>query len=116
MKKRTKVELTADTQGFYEELQKETPRAAVILAAAFLDAQLHKLIESFLVDDPKVVRELLGDEKQGDKPQSFVLANHKREKPKRSDKRKRFLIIMSGRGKGSKKPKHEDMATLNTCS
>lgn len=53
-----------DWKGFYDEFQNETPRAAVIIAAAFMDGWLRKLIASFMVDDSKVVNELLGTEKK----------------------------------------------------
>ena len=45
---------------FFEELQNESPRAAVIIAGAFLDSQLKDLLSKFFVDDPKVVDKLLG--------------------------------------------------------
>lgn len=53
----------SDYKGFFEELQKESPRAAVILAGAFLDAQLRNLLSKFLVDDPKIVDKLIGSER-----------------------------------------------------
>jgi DNA-binding MltR family transcriptional regulator len=57
---KAKVDPLSDWKGFYEELQNESPRAAVIIAAAFLDAQLRNLLSTFLIDDPQVVDELLG--------------------------------------------------------
>ncbi|MFC1508628.1 MltR family transcriptional regulator [Candidatus Omnitrophota bacterium] len=48
---------------FFEEFQKETPRAAVILSSAFLDSLLRDLICSFMIDNSKKVDELLGSEK-----------------------------------------------------
>jgi len=59
-----------DWNKFYEELQNESPRAAVIIAGAFLDSQLRDLLSSFLVDDPKVVDEFLGSDKNPDRPLS----------------------------------------------
>ena len=56
-------------EGFYEELQDETPRAAIILAGAFLDGLLSKLISTFLIADQKAVSELLGTD-GGDAPLS----------------------------------------------
>lgn len=49
-----------DYKGFFEELQSETPRAAVILACAFLDAQLRELLSKFLIKDKKEVKKLIG--------------------------------------------------------
>jgi DNA-binding MltR family transcriptional regulator len=63
-----------DWKGFYEELQSESPRAAVIIASAFLDAQLRELIARSLVDDEKEVDELLGTENKPDRPLSSFSA------------------------------------------
>lgn len=57
-------------KGFLEELQNETPRSAVILAGAFLDAQLRDLLSKFLIDEKKDVDELLGSEEKPDRPLS----------------------------------------------
>jgi DNA-binding MltR family transcriptional regulator len=59
-----------DWKGFYEELQNESARAAVIIASAFLDAQLRDLISKSFVDDHKIVDELLGAEDNSDGPLS----------------------------------------------
>jgi len=59
-----------DWNGFYEELQSESPRAAVIVAAAFLDAQLRELLAAFCIEDSKEVSELLGGEDKPDRPLS----------------------------------------------
>jgi DNA-binding MltR family transcriptional regulator len=59
-----------DWKGFYEELQKETPRGAVIIAGAFLDAQLRDLLSKFLIDEPKIVDELIGSDNKPDRPLS----------------------------------------------
>ena len=59
-----------DWKKFFDELQNESPRAAVIIAGAFLDSQLRDLLSNFLVDDPKVVDEFLGSEKNPDRPLS----------------------------------------------
>lgn len=48
-----------------EEIDKETDRAAAILAASYLDELLKELITSIMIDDHKVVEELIG---QGDTP------------------------------------------------
>ena len=53
---------------FFKEFQDETPRAAVIISGAFLDTLLRDLLASFMVDDPKAVDELLGSEKDAEKP------------------------------------------------
>jgi len=66
----TKGDPLTDWQGFFNELQKETPRGAVIIAGAFLDAQLRVLLSKFLVDDPKIVDELIGSDKHSDCPLS----------------------------------------------
>ena len=66
----TKIDPLTDWNGFYEELQNESPRGAVIIASAFLDAQLRNLISKFLIDDSKIVDELLGSEDKPDRPLS----------------------------------------------
>jgi hypothetical protein len=43
-----------DAEGFYKELLKESDRAAVILAAARLEAQLHGLLNAFCVEDEQI--------------------------------------------------------------
>lgn len=55
-KKTTSIE---DWNGFFEEIQKESPRAAIIISAAFMDEWLRELIVNFMVDS-KVVESLLG--------------------------------------------------------
>lgn len=57
----TETDPLTDWKGFYEELQNESPRAAVIIAGAFLDAQLRELISKSLIDDPKIVNKLLDE-------------------------------------------------------
>ncbi|MCJ7583555.1 MAG: MltR family transcriptional regulator [Anaerolineales bacterium] len=52
-----------DWKKFFDELQNESPRAAVIIARAFLDSQLQDLLSKFFVDDPKIVDELLGTDR-----------------------------------------------------
>jgi len=66
----TKVDPLTDWKGFYEEIQNESARGAVIIASAFLDTQLRNLISKSLIDDPKVVDELLGAEDKPDRPLS----------------------------------------------
>ena len=67
-----------DWKGFYDELQKETPRAAIIIAAAFIDGWLRRLLENMMVDDPNVVEALLGrDESADDRPLSTFAARIK---------------------------------------
>ena len=66
----TKDDSLDDWNKFFEELQNESPRAAVIIAGAFLDSQLRDLLSSFLVDDPKIVDEFLGSDKNPDRPLS----------------------------------------------
>jgi len=56
---KTKIDPLTDWNGFFEELQSESPRAAVIIASAFLDAQLRMLISKSLIDDSKIVDELM---------------------------------------------------------
>jgi len=55
---------------FFEEFQKETPRAAVIIYSAFLDSLLRDLIGSFMVDDAKKVDKLLGTDDGSETPLS----------------------------------------------
>jgi mannitol operon repressor len=66
-----------DWKGFYDALQKETPRAAVIIAAAFIDGWLRRLLENMMVNDPKVVETLLGSEENADCPLSTFSARIK---------------------------------------
>jgi DNA-binding MltR family transcriptional regulator len=48
-----------DWDAFFDELQNESPRAAVIIASAFLDAQLRAILANSFIDEGKVVEELL---------------------------------------------------------
>ena len=73
-----KIDPLTDWKGFLKEIQNESPRAAVLIAGAFLDAQLRKLLSNFFVDDKKVVDDLLGSENRGgDKPISSFSARIK---------------------------------------
>jgi DNA-binding MltR family transcriptional regulator len=63
---KTRTNPITDSKGFYEELQNESPRAAVIIAAAFLDAQLRNLISKACVNDSRAVGELLGTDRNPD--------------------------------------------------
>jgi DNA-binding MltR family transcriptional regulator len=54
-----KVDPLTDWNGFFKELQSESPRAAAIIASAFLDAQLRAILLNSFVDDKKVGKELL---------------------------------------------------------
>ncbi len=63
-----------DFRGFFEEFQNESPRAAVILGAAFLDAQLRELLANFMIDQKSVVDELIGSESKPDRPLSAFSA------------------------------------------
>lgn len=56
---KTRIDPLTDWKGFYEELQKESARGAVIIAGAFLDTQLRNLISKYLIDYKKFVDELL---------------------------------------------------------
>ena len=64
------IDSLTDFDGFYKEMQNESPRAAVIIASAFLDSQVRKLLEKFLVDDKKAVEKLIGSEKEIETPLS----------------------------------------------
>jgi len=55
----TKIDPLTDWKGFYEEIQNESARGAVIIAGAFLDAQLSNLISKYLIDYKKFVDGLL---------------------------------------------------------
>lgn len=44
-----------DYKGFFNELQNESPRAAVIVAGAFLEAQLKALVSNYFIDNPAIV-------------------------------------------------------------
>ncbi len=50
-------------ESFYQEFQEESPRAAVILAGAFLDTLLTDLLTSFMIENDRAVDELLGKTK-----------------------------------------------------
>jgi DNA-binding MltR family transcriptional regulator len=63
-----------DYEGFLEEFQNESPRAAAIIGAAFLDEQLRKLLVSFLVDRKRAVDELIGNENRSNRPLSAFSA------------------------------------------
>lgn len=76
-RKKLKPAPLSDWKGFYEELQSEKPRAAVIIAAAFMDGWLRQLIANFMVDDAKAVDDLLGAENNSDCPLSSFSARIK---------------------------------------
>ncbi len=59
-----------DWSGFFKSLEEESARGAVILACAFLDAQLRNLLASFLIDEPSEVEDLIGGLDTGEKPLS----------------------------------------------
>jgi DNA-binding MltR family transcriptional regulator len=63
-----------DWAGFYSEFQDETARAAVVIAAAFLDGWLRRVISSFMIDDVPAVNRLLGTEEDPDRPLSSFSA------------------------------------------
>lgn len=65
-----------DWKQFFEEFQQESPRAAVIISAAFLDSLLRDLIASFMIED-KVVNELIGTDEGSDAPLSNFSARIK---------------------------------------
>jgi DNA-binding MltR family transcriptional regulator len=48
-----------DFGGFVKEFTEESDRATAILVGAFLDEKLRELITTFLVEDKKVIKELL---------------------------------------------------------
>lgn len=68
------TEPSKDWEGFLNELQNETPRASVIVGAAFLDARLHELLSNFLIEDKRAVQDLLGSDKKADRPLSAFSA------------------------------------------
>jgi hypothetical protein len=51
-----------DYEGFFKEIQEESPRSAVIISAAFINAQLRKLLLNSLVCDGKISENFLGRE------------------------------------------------------
>ncbi len=57
-----------DWQGFLEEFQSESDRAAAILGGVFLDRHLRNLIAHFLMEEEKEVNLLLGSDKLLDRP------------------------------------------------
>jgi DNA-binding MltR family transcriptional regulator len=48
-----------DAEGFYKELLNAPDRAAAVLAAAMLDAQLHELLKSFFIENEQTTLEIL---------------------------------------------------------
>jgi len=66
-----------DWQGFLEEFQSESDRAAVILGGVFLDRHLRNLIAQFLIEDEKEVEFLLGSERKLDRPLSNFSARRR---------------------------------------
>ena len=59
----------ASVKKIYEEAQEESPRGSVIVWAALLDTRLRELISNFMIDD-KAVENLLGTDKDPDRPLS----------------------------------------------
>jgi len=62
MKKRRRAQnliRLEDVGGFFDELHRESDRAAAVLGAAYLDECLRELITSFLIDNEKEVDQLL---------------------------------------------------------
>lgn len=59
-----------DLKGFLEQLQKESPRAAVIIAGAYLDEQLRQIIICSFVNKSSIADDLVGTEKKIDRPLS----------------------------------------------
>jgi len=54
MKSEKKENPLTDWDGFFREIQNESPRASVIISAAFLDAQLREIISNAFIDTPRV--------------------------------------------------------------
>jgi DNA-binding MltR family transcriptional regulator len=59
-----------DLQGFLEEFQSESDRAAAILGGVFLDRHLRNLIARFLIEEENEVNFLLGSDERLDRPLS----------------------------------------------
>ncbi len=68
-RKKEAVGALDDAKGFIEKLQEEAPRVAVIIAAAYLDGWLRRLLEAVMVDEPRIVGQLLGG---GDAPKAAL--------------------------------------------
>ncbi len=49
-----------DADGFLSEFQRESDRSAAILATAFLDDALRRILTKFMITNPKLVDKLLG--------------------------------------------------------
>jgi DNA-binding MltR family transcriptional regulator len=52
-------DLCQDTKRFIDDVQKEPDRSVPIIAVAFLDDVLGKLLEAYFIDNKKLVRQLL---------------------------------------------------------
>lgn len=61
---KNKINALTDWKGFFDELQNESPRAAVIISSAFLDAQIRTILSNVLIDEQKVVDEFLDSDLQ----------------------------------------------------
>jgi len=55
----TAAELSAESRAFMEDLQKETPRGGVLVAAAYLNDVLESMLAALFRDEPKAVGKLL---------------------------------------------------------
>ena len=54
----SKIETIENWIDYFDEFNNESPRGAVIIAAAFLDAQLQKLIENHFINDKLANQEI----------------------------------------------------------
>jgi mannitol operon repressor len=77
LQKEVEFDPMKDLQGFLQEFQNESSRAAVILGASFLDAQLRQILANFMIDPENAVDELLGDEDIHERPLSTFSARIK---------------------------------------
>lgn len=69
-KRMLKEEKLKDYQGLFDELAKESDRAAATVGAAFLDEKLRRLLKAYLIDDEQAVNGLVGDDNTYDRPLS----------------------------------------------
>ena len=55
------TDLCEDARRFVEDIQKEPDRGVPLVAVAFLDDVLYKLLEAYFIDNSKIVSHMLGD-------------------------------------------------------
>jgi len=68
----SKIETFENWKDFYKEFNNESPRGAVLIAAAFLDTQLQKLLESNFINDKSAIKRIFDNERNGSLSTSYA--------------------------------------------